>query len=409
MRTAQNNQTSSSITMHYYRNERTGSLWKRSMRFLSFMAVFLLLVCIASWNLLVSHRTATELTERILHDQFMEGARSSKTKNRLRFDWSNLTPTSPLAHRLQRHQNNCSLPLANFKFRNRFGLGSDLHVWGQALCNSLHHKVRIRTVLDWLWVDQQECSLVASPMTCYFPNSELQCPGDVQLAKDHPTFDGAFFNISRGPRQGTVNWDCPSILLNYTQEYVQMAAMEWLFGQISPHIVREAERQHQLVFRGNNKTPDDLIAVHIRWGDKKLEMKLVTMKDYVRAIHQLLEERPRQAVNIYLATEDPEAVAQFQQQAPPNWNLYIDHFYEELSPHRLDEYNGVPKAATLLEGRMGTIALGSLLVAMEANEFVLTTESNWSRLMNELRQGILDPRCDNCTKLVDLKPAKNFL
>jgi hypothetical protein len=46
---------------------------------------------------------------------------------------------------------------------------------------------------------------------------------------------------------------------------------------------------------------------------------------------------------------------------------------------------------------------GSLLVAMEANYFVLTTASNWSRLMNELRKNFVEPRCNNCTLMVDLK------
>lgn len=393
--------------MPYRRNGSRALCWKRSKGNISVVAVFLLLASLSYRNLIVSHEMAGSLMQGgtlLMEDRYM----GSKTSTRLRLDWKNLNPTSALARRFQRHQENCSLPLANFKFRNRFGLGSDLHVWGQALCNSLHHNVRIRTVLDWLWMDQQECQNPLTPMSCYFPYSELQCPGDLQLAKDHPTFDDAFFNISRGPRQGTVSWDCPSILLHRTREYVQMAAMEWLFGRLSPHVVREAERQHQTVFRGS-KTPDDLVTVHVRWGDKKREMKLVPMNEYIQAIHQILEERPRPEVNIYLATEDPEAVAQFQKQAPPHWNVYMDHFYKELSPHRLDEYNGVPKAATLLEGRMGTITLGSLLVAMEANEFVLTTESNWSRLMNELRQGILDRQCNNCTNLIDLKPAKDFL
>eukprot|EP00980_Cylindrotheca_fusiformis_P000606 scaffold154_cov129-Cylindrotheca_fusiformis.AAC.23 len=393
------------------------SFWKRfKRRKSSTLAVFLVLVCLSAWNLLVAHKISIALTTTMITST------TKKDEHRLRLDWSNLTVVSSLARSFQRHQDDCSLPLGNFKFRNRFGLGSDLHVWGQALCNALHHGVRIRTVFDWLWMDQQECDNEkegggGSPMLCYFPSSELQCPGDLQSATDHPTFDVAFFNISGGPRQGTVNWDCPSIVstnpnttttTTTTFADVQRAAKEFLFARLSPHVVQEAERQHQLVFKGRNKTPEDLITVHIRWGDKHREMKLVPIKDYLAAIHRLLKERPRPVVNIYLATEDPNAVALFQQEAPDSWNVYVDQFYDELSPHRLDEYNGVPKVATLSKGRMGTVALGSLLVAMEANEFVLTTASNWSRLMNELRQGILDRGCENCTKMVDLNAAKQL-
>jgi hypothetical protein len=82
----------------------------------------------------------------------------------------------------------------------------------------------------------------------------------------------------------------------------------------------------------------------------------------------------------------------------------VDQYYHEMLDHRIKGFNGTPKMATALEGRTGTVALGSLLVAMEANEYVLTTGSNWSRMMNELRQTILDPRCNSCTKMVDLHP-----
>jgi hypothetical protein len=47
------------------------------------------------------------------------------------------------------------------------------------------------------------------------------------------------------------------------------------------------------------------------------------------------------------------------------------------------------------------------LVAMEANDFVLTTGSNWSRLMNEIRINILNPRCNDCTTMIDLKRGES--
>lgn len=341
----------------------------------------------------------------------------------LRLDWTSQAPQSKLAKRMQQHQTNCSLPLGNFKFRNRFGLGSDLHVWSQAMCNAMQFGVRVRTVGDWLWMDQQACHFVegysatkrtvGSSFQCYFPRAELQCPNDLQIVQDHPIFDSALFNISGGRRQGTVTWDCPSILSEAagddTQSRLQFqeAGIELLFGQVSPHVVEEAKRQHFLVFRGS-QTPSNLITVHIRWGDKNREMKLLSIQQYMNAIQQLIQERSRPTVNIFLATEDPEAVQQFQQQAPADWKIYVDQFYTELLPHRNEEYNGVPKAATALEGRMGTIALGSLLVALEANEFVITTESNWSRLLNELRKSIVDPSCHGCTKAMDLKPIKSI-
>ena len=53
--------------------------------------------------------------------------------------------------------------------------------------------------------------------------------------------------------------------------------------------------------------------------------------------------------------------------------------------------------AIQLDGRPGLVVLGSLLLAIEANNFLLTTANNCSRLMNEVRTNVLGPRCGNCT------------
>ena len=140
----------------------------------------------------------------------------------------------------------------------------------------------------------------------------------------------------------------------------------------------------------------------------------VEISNYIDAIHKILNRRERtknssskstskQIANIYLATEDPEAVTEFRKALPKGWNLYVDQFLIDTSEHRNGEYNGNPKMAKALNGNAGLLALGSLLVAMEANDFVLTTKSNWSQLMDELRRTILDPRCGNCTSLIDLR------
>lgn len=310
--------------------------------------------------------------------------------------------------------------MGTFLYRNRFGLGSDLHVWGQGLCNGMQLGMRIRTVGDWTWLDQKNCASRESPMLCYFPQAELNCPGDLIEAREQPDFD-ASMNLSRS--NGVVNDYCQQIYQGLTRQDVRRSALEFLFANLSPLVVEEAERQLNLVFDGLEKVPDDLIAVHIRWGDKEKEMKLVSINEYIKGIQQIIEERKQrnreknggiskgihgmQPANIYLATEDPKAVQAFRDSIPPEWNLYVDQAFEDLLPHRVAEYNGSPKMSKSIQGRAGLIALGSLLVAMEANDYVLTTASNWSRLMNELRQTIVDSRCGNCTRMVDLRRVRN--
>jgi hypothetical protein len=49
--------------------------------------------------------------------------------------------------------------------------------------------------------------------------------------------------------------------------------------------------------------------------------------------------------------------------------------------------------------------LVSLLLAMEAQYYVVTSGSNWSRLIDELRKNVVDASCGGCTDLVDLREA----
>jgi len=387
---------------------------------------------------------------------------------RLRYDWTNLSPSLDLAKHILNHQSDCSLPVSTFTYRNRFGLGSDLHVYGQALGYGIESNRRLRTIGNWTWMDRNECSITASndggggsgdgdgggpgehgphraglgsPMRCYFAASELNCPGDVEHAVANPGFDPdhglskANGNLVPFHRGGDSVVAAGVLRGENGERVLQKAVVEALFARTTPLVVREAERQLNLVFAGEESVPGDLITVHVRWGDKVAtyqgkkrkrmpEMKKVDVSEYIDAVHRILDQRDKnkdnydssskddrqtslpysnKRANIYLATEDPEAVREFRKAIPSGWNLFVDQFLIETTHHRIDEYNGGPKMAKASNGRAGFLALGSLLVAMEANDFVLTTASNWSRLMDELRQTILDSRCGNCTSVVDLR------
>ena len=159
------------------------------------------------------------------------------------------------------------------------------------------------------------------------------------------------------------------------------------------------------------KVPRDLILVHMRWGDKFVETKLLSVEAYISAVQRVVEEKNLTEVNILLCTEDPAAVSNFENRSHSfGWNVYIDHFYTEFEHYRVTrslylkgypEFNVVANVAQDLEGKPGLWAIGSVLVAMELKYYILTLSSNWSRLYNELRKNIVDPRCENCTVMVD--------
>jgi hypothetical protein len=111
-----------------------------------------------------------------------------------------------------------------------------------------------------------------------------------------------------------------------------------------------------------------------------------------------------------LATEDQNAIREFKAALPPHWNVYVEHYFKEMLPYQSlgDEgkWTNNNANAERSKGKSGLITLGSLLVAIETNDFVITARSNWSLLMNELRENVVEPRCQGCTQIVDLRPLE---
>eukprot|EP00540_Astrosyne_radiata_P023161 CAMPEP_0116836542 /NCGR_PEP_ID=MMETSP0418-20121206/8156_1 /TAXON_ID=1158023 /ORGANISM="Astrosyne radiata, Strain 13vi08-1A" /LENGTH=373 /DNA_ID=CAMNT_0004466327 /DNA_START=545 /DNA_END=1666 /DNA_ORIENTATION=+ len=352
------------------------------------------------WFLLVSKDLQSSMTKNSMMMMISTSSSSSSSPSlNLRFNWSQLELQSPIAKRMWQHQSNCSLPNGNYMLRKKmFGLGSDLHVWGAALCNAMEEGVRMRTYHytdSWVWLNREVCgSSNASVMTCYFPRSELLCPQDWEDPPQEIHHDVA----------NPIHVKCNRTMQRYNKSDWRASGIELLFTHVSDVVMKEAQRQLNLVF--GDKVPEDLITVHMRWGDKKFENRLHGVLQYVRAVEEIKSVRgdANEDAHIFLSTEDPAAVEAFRKMAPRNWKIYLDQMYHEMLPHRPTEdmYNKVPHTSRKLNGKVGLWSLGSLLVAMEANAFVLTRTSNWSRLMDEIRKNILNPRCNDCTFMVDL-------
>jgi hypothetical protein len=344
---------------------------------------------------------------------------------RLRRAWKDRSWHSPLAQRMHQHQSNCSLPVMTYTMDNKYGMGSHLHVWSQALCNAWEQGYRLRTVRPlWLWLDRTHCVSsghskkdnddhkdnydTSSPWNCYFGPVEPTCH------EDRTATDTIEVGDPRVPKLRCTWMQQEGFLQAY-----RTAAMEYFFHHITDLVIAEAQRQLGLVFNDTH-VPPDLITVHIRWGDKFWEMDLPPIQEYIDAVEQLASSLPSTShvgvhdhttntdtpLHVYVATEDPKAAHAFQQAAPSHWKVYYDRTLEEMGDFRPAKGNRASWTTRNTKGRSGLVALGSLLVALEANYFVLTTASNWSRLMNELRQAIIDPECDNCTRIIDLRPGE---
>ena len=338
--------------------------------------------------------------------QLIQSSHTSALDVSLRRDWTSFTRLSALAQRYKDLQSDCAAGEALNPFSALgLGLGSELHTWTQRLCESYSNNLRIRSTLfkdTWTWLDQESCNQtearLISPLYCYFPSAEGQC----RATKNAPS--------ARCSRTCEVL----KADLNLTTADVRTAGIEFLFSNVSPIIIAEAKRQARLVF-GGKPVPKNLVTVHVRWGDKVMsrEMSFIPIEDYIDAVATVAKQRNNNGkVSVYLATEDPKAVQQFQDKAPPEWNVYVDQYFHESRKYRqVDKELRNQAVATSKEtkGRAGLLTLASLLVAMESNDYVLTTASNWSRLMNELRTAMLDVECQNCTRMIDLQKPSQVL
>ena len=354
----------------------------------------------------------------------------------LRLDWTQLDLHSSMAKRIAAHQSSCDLPEAIFPWRNVAGMGSDFTLWSYAMCKGLQLGQRLISPRPWIHWSQLSCpSNDSSAMTCYFPQSEDFCPrpDEQPVAKKDD-------NTSHPPRSqlriqpdGRVRDECRSTLqqANLTIKDFVGSATEFLFSSLSPRVVDSAVERLPLVFPPHGIVPPNLITVHIRWGDKAREMHLVDIHSYIDACHQILQRRRDQVtgsqgtnktnlansaaiytnnsgssqdedpVHIYLATEDPTAIQAMRENMPSHWNLYVDPYVNEFSQYRQTSFNGNAKMTKAHRGAPALSGLASLLIAMEANDFVLTTRSNWSRLMNDIRRFIVQHHF--ATTVIDLR------
>lgn len=350
---------------------------------------------------------------------------------RLKRNWVHNPPLSDYAKKIEAHQSNCSMPLATHHFDNTFGLGSHIVLWGQAMCNGMEAMYRMRShAPHWIWLDHEHCDMqvaALSPTLCYFPVSEYKCSDVNKMTSNNVAENSSMVVAERDsdiitpinvtdPRK-VKEWCALVRESEESKEIVRASSTEYLFQSISPLVIREAQRQIGIIFP-NGVVPEDLVTVHIRWGDKFWEMDLPPIQEYIDAVNAILSGKtsldnnntasptPNATfANIYLATEDPKAYNEFMEAKPEGWNVYADITLLEIDAFRPPKGNRASWAARNTKGRAGLVALASLLVAMESNMFVLTTKSNWSTLMDHLRTNIVDPRCGNCTRRIDLRPG----
>lgn len=320
----------------------------------------------------------------------------------LSYNWVNREPSNDLTRIIKDHQSgNCSSKVYYHSQKNH-GMGSDVHIWTQAVCNAMQvGATLVQLDENWIWNDRELCqnSSYTQPLGCYF-GMQKHCP---HSGTYHPKL---------------IDWrndfkNCPKYIQDVpSRQNFRAAAMEYLFATLNPRLVQEANQVLSEVF-GTAGIPKELITVHIRWGDKSVEMKLVHQHDYVTAIEGLVQKHNLQHPHIFVTTESIDGLDKLREEMVSHNLTWPLHFYAPAVFNSQSSTSTSTSQTQLVvspmdmakhsDGSLGRASLVSLLLAMEARYYVLTTGSNWSRLIDALRKNVVNPFCGNCTDMVDLR------
>lgn len=318
---------------------------------------------------------------------------------KFRHDWSAGKLFTPLGQTINNHQTNCTKRV-HYHRQNNWGMGSDIHTWSQAICNSMQAGTTLLQLDEqWIWNDLTFCPDVKQPLGCYF-NIHNHCPSSVS---NHKSIISWKHDYSRCPKY---------IQDDRTRQEFRGAAMEYLFSHVDKRLVQEAEAEIVKVF-GPEGIPNDMITVHLRWGDKKLEMKLVSQEEFVSAIDGLAKNYSIAHPKVFLTTESQHALESMQQYVKEHrktWTLYnySPSVYETRVVEKdtnMTVHHNPMAVARHTGGKIGKASVAALMMALEAKYYVLTSGSNWSRLIDELRRNVVNHVCGNCTVMVDLREA----
>ena len=332
------------------------------------MFVQLLLLC------LIVHSNSKHLTHKLNHV------------------WNKREPNTELTRIIRDHQNNCS-KTTNFHPIGNNGMGSDIHLWSQSLCNSMQMGATLLPLNErWIWNDVEFCNEVdhKQPFGCYF-DIRTECPHSIPVKYGAVSFLNDFHL-------------CPKYITDLeSRQKFRAAAMEYLFLNLNPAIVTEAEKVIDTVF-GEEGIPENMITLHMRLGDKVSEMKLVEDIEYYEAIAYMVKNHSIADPHIYVTTESLDGLERLKQTIKAKGQTWKVHCHtpsvfpskEVLSPMVM---------AMRSQGSIGKHSLIALLLALESPYYILTSGSNWSRLIDELRKNVVDFDCNHCTHMIDLREA----
>ena len=317
--------------------------------------------------------------------------------------WQTELLLKPVTRKIWEHQiDNCDPNPRVTKFRTHVmdehgGMGHDIFDWSGMLCYNYKHNTVTVMNGDWCW-SPRNLSLFP-PTDCALERPVNQQPRKTEqtreydmLAKHHLRGCG----IENAP---------PSQRSGASRRY---AANNFLLRYLPPIVRKRACAARREVYGDDVPDPADQITVHIRRGDKCMtnhcEMHFIGSMHYINATRDLIAKKGIEKPTVFLTTEDRGAINEFRALAAethPDWRVV--HYDRAVLPsNTLSPGLEAQKTEEAREGMAALPSLIALVLGLESNTFILTLLSDWSTLIDSIRDGRVDPLCDGCTTLLDI-------
>ena len=300
---------------------------------------------------------------------------------------------------LHQHPQNCkNSSFLVWKMWNT-GLGADLHTLAQALGFAISSN-RVLLVDDsalwWYAMDRSPSSI-----ECFFErisNCTLADAGEVEILTPTYSYDTHLKKVIPKHRpkvkQNTIRSVGNPLRLAgdlgnkwSSVPFPDMAhyGYQWWMSQSSRYILRKprswlAKRYDLWVDRVFPEgVPPRMIGIHVRHGDKYKEMRLLPLSSYMQHAAALRKKEPNLTA-VFLSTEDDAVLNDAKEYEKQGWTF----FWTKHARHN----RGSPMDYALHVGpsMLAEISFTNLLIqARLCTHWVGTDQSNWNRLINELR------------------------
>eukprot|EP00756_Hemistasia_phaeocysticola_P053853 Hpha_TRINITY_DN29800_c0_g1::TRINITY_DN29800_c0_g1_i1::g.2875::m.2875/K00717/FUT8; glycoprotein 6-alpha-L-fucosyltransferase len=313
--------------------------------------------------------------------------------------------TAAMQRRLWKHQHPADCSKARFLVWRMWnaGLGADLHTYAQALSFAIKsgRVLLLDTEATWWYAADRD----PPSFECFFippSNCTLEDAGEVHTLL--PEHLGVGWSVrykkmtpkqkklaitSAGPR--TIGNPLDRLVGDVSNPFDTIPypdwaewGYQWRVGQSVRYLLRRMhpwlkERYDAWVRRTfPGGPPNKIIGIHVRHGDKHLEMKLLPLSMYMRAAEKMRDKEP-DLRDIFISTEDPNVLLEAREYTP-RWRFFwTEH-------ERSNEGSPKDYAALIGPSALAELSIVNLLIQSEVcTHWVGTDKSNWNRLINEMR------------------------